>query len=134
MSDTLNSDDERLLAAEFALGVLKGDRLRVAQRKFESEPAFREDVEVWQDQLSQMLDEVEPGTPSPQVWQNIEAQLFGEERESGGGLWASLGFWRGFSLVAGSLAVASMAAVLLLPSDGELLLLAHHLSVGEPSP
>lgn len=120
MSDPVDSDDVRWLAAEFALGVLKGERLREAQRRFASESAFREDVEIWQDQLSPLLDEIDPETPSPQVWRNIESQLFGKERKAGGGLWESLRFWRSFSLVAGTLAVASMAAVLVLPGTGLL--------------
>lgn len=139
MSDTLSNNDDRWLAAEFALGVLEGERLRTAQRKFESEPTFRQAVEVWQEQLSPLLDEIEPETPSPRVWKSIESRLFSDEVESGGGLWRNLGFWRSMSFVTGGLAAAAIAALLLLPPHGLLVrpdsdqrLVATLTSSGEP--
>ena len=116
MSDAL-SDRERWLAAEFALGVLPTDRQRLAEQKFESELAFREAVEAWQEQLSVMLEEVEPVTPSPQVWAAIEKRVFGKQSQSTGGTWSSLRFWRGLSLITSALATASIVALLVLVSE-----------------
>lgn len=79
MTGTLYSNNERWLAAEFALGVLAGNRLQLAQHKFESVPIFRNAVEAWQEQFSPMLDDITPETPPAQVWNNIETRLFGDK-------------------------------------------------------
>lgn len=81
MSEPLFNNSERWLAAELALGVLTGARLKLAQGKFESNSAFKQAVEDWQEQLSPMLDEIKSEPPSPHVWQNIVAQLFVEKAQ-----------------------------------------------------
>ena len=118
MTETLN-DKDRWLAAEYALGVLDGDNLRLAEQRFEQDPAFRHAVEEWQNQLSPMLEEIEPVTPPASVWDGIAAKT-GAAQPAAGSWWSSLAFWRGFSGLTTAMAAASIAALLFLPNTGLL--------------
>lgn len=118
MTETLN-DKDKWLAAEYALGVLDGDNLRLAEQRFEQESTFRQAVEDWQSELSPMLDEIDPVTPGAAVWDAIDKRISSTQPEPQS-LWSSLAFWRGFSGLAGGLAAASLAALLFLPDSGLL--------------
>lgn len=118
MTEVLN-DKDRWLAAEYALGVLEGDYLRLAEQRFEQEPAFRGAVESWQSQLVPMLDEVEPVNPPAAVWEEIAKRTVDPQSEQKS-WWSSLSFWRGYSGLATGLAVASFVALLFLPANGLL--------------
>ena len=119
MSTPLN-DKEKWLAAEFAMGVLEGEDLAVAQRRFEADAPFRQAVEDWQNQLTPMLNEIEPVQPGPQVWDAVAARAHGDTASVQSGLWTSLAFWRGSAAFAGSLAALSLAALLFLSPGGLL--------------
>ncbi len=112
------SDKDRWLAAEYALGVLEREDLRLAEKRFEEEPLFRQAVEEWQNHLSPMLDEVGSVAPPPAVWDKIARRTAGAHATDQTGWWSSLAFWRGFSAVTGTLAAASLAALLVLPFGG----------------
>lgn len=114
MSDQLNSDG-RLLAAEFALGVLSGERLRRARERFDHDIPFRHEVERWQEDLSGLTNEYEAVEPSPSVWAGIEQEIFGSSQTApNAGLWHSLRFWR-TTAMATSLAAVVAAAALVVP-------------------
>ncbi|MEO9873410.1 MAG: anti-sigma factor [Anderseniella sp.] len=117
MTQELN-DKDRWLAAEYALGVLERDDLRAAEQRVDTDPAFRTAVEHWQQQLTPMLNEVDPVAPSAAVWEKIEARTSGTGSEQATGLWDSLSFWRGLSGVSAGLATAALAALLFLPGIG----------------
>ena len=68
-------DPDRMLAAEYALGVLEGDEREAAARRVERDPAFARAVDDWHAQLEPMLDYVEDAVPSPRVWRGIEAAI-----------------------------------------------------------
>lgn len=119
MNAPLN-DKDKWLASEYAMGVLGQEEMRAAERRCETDPAFRQAVEEWHTQLSPMLDEVDPVQPPPAVWTAIEERT-GGAAASAQGWWSSLGFWRGFSAVSGSVAAAALAALLFLPPAGLLL-------------
>ncbi|MGZ5071711.1 MAG: hypothetical protein ACXWBL_01145, partial [Usitatibacter sp.] len=86
------------LAAEYALGTLRGR----ARRRFES--MMREDralgVEVrrWEDALTPIAESVAPIDPPKRVWREIESRIAPSASRT-----ASSGAWRGFGLVAGGL-------------------------------
>ena len=69
------SEADRMLAAEYALGVLEGAERAGAERRIERDPAFARAVDDWHVQLSPMLDYVEDATPSPRVWRGIESAI-----------------------------------------------------------
>ncbi|HEY1392739.1 MAG TPA: anti-sigma factor [Methylibium sp.] len=103
------------LAAEYALGTLRGG----ARRRFESllaaHPMLRQAVRDWQARLMPLSGTVQPIQPSPAVWQRVEQRLFGD----GVGMtiasprrwWQRLGLWQG---AAGLAAVAAIGLGLLL--------------------
>ncbi len=68
-----------ILAGEYALRVLEGAELAEAQRRILAEPEFAGMVEWWQMWLGRMAEDAMPISPSPRLWQAIEARL--EARE-----------------------------------------------------
>jgi len=119
MTRELNKDD-KWLAAEFALGALDVENMQKASQLYDNDQLFRAEVDGWQNQLSPMLDEVAPVAPSPKVWDAIATRTGSNTNGQKTGLWSNVGFWRGFSLFSGGLAVASIAALLYLPGSGLL--------------
>ncbi len=117
MTQELN-DKDKWLAAEYALGVLERDDLRLAELRVDNDPVFRKAVEDWQQQLTPMLNEVAPVAPPAAVWEKIEARTSGDTPERAIGLWDSLAFWRGLTGVSAGLAIAALAALLFLPGIG----------------
>jgi len=94
-SEAKLTDQDRWLAAEYALGVLDRDAMASASARITSDPAFRDAVEAWQAQLAPMLDEVEEITPGSAVWKNIEQEIFAADRSASnvesGGVWHGCG-------------------------------------------
>ncbi len=115
---TALSDNDKWLAAEFAMGVLEGEDLAVAEKRFEEDVQFRKSVEDWQNQLTPILNEVEPAEPAPRVWDQIAARTQGADEAMQSSWWTSLAFWRGSAAFAGSLAALSIAALLFLSPGG----------------
>jgi anti-sigma-K factor RskA len=113
--------DDRLLAAEFVLGLVEGNRRDVLARRAASDPAFAALVADWEGRLGGLADEVVPVDAPPHVWDGIANKLAsvsatsGPAREPAPGLWNSLPFWRGLSFTMSGLAAAGLAALVLLP-------------------
>jgi anti-sigma-K factor RskA len=103
------------LAAEYALGTLRGAARRRFQKLMADDPALRDLTLQWELRLNDMAAVVKPVTPRPQVWQAIDRALGPVPRpqhERPGllsGLWESLGFWR-----LSTVGAAAIAAALLL--------------------
>ncbi len=103
------------LAAEYALGTLRG----AARRRFES--WTRNDAELralalaWSERLVPLLDSVAPAQPRARVWDAIEAHLPGSlargvdryPRETATG-WGRLALWRGLSIAFATIAVIAI--------------------------
>jgi anti-sigma-K factor RskA len=69
-------DENDLLAAEYALGVLEaGDRARI-ETMAKGSPAFAARIAAWEARLSPMADDIPP-MPAPNVLPQIESRLFG---------------------------------------------------------
>ena len=101
--------DDDALAAEYVTGVLPhGERAAFAAR-LEAEPALREKVRFWDEQLAPLADGIEPVAPPAGVLARIEGELFASAAPRKG-WWESLGFWRGLS--AASLAGLAVVAAL----------------------
>ena len=109
------------LAASHALGTLRGG----ARRRFESlarqDPSIRAVALVWQGRMGSLVELQADSVPSPAVWIRVENLVKAEKeavamraareqpvKRAAGGLWASLGLWRG---AAGAGALAALLAV-----------------------
>lgn len=104
------------LAAEYALGTLRG----AARRRFEA--WTRDDAELralslaWSERLVPLLDGVAATRPHARVWDGIEARLPGSsahpaERFAAGGTsgwWSRVALWRGLSAAFAAVAVISI--------------------------
>ncbi len=103
------------LAAEYALGTLRGGARRRFERWLSSDPALRRRVEAWQERLIALDEEMRPIQPPRRVWTGIERRIGGAG--SSGGLWHSLGFWRGATF-ASTLAALGLMVLLAVTRAG----------------
>ena len=98
--------DDELLAAELVLGVLAAPQRLAAQARSESDPQFARRMAAWEQRFAPWLADVQPVAVPALVWPKIRARLGWDAAAAApGGLWQSLGFWRGAA------ALASVAAV-----------------------
>jgi anti-sigma-K factor RskA len=111
------------LAAEYALGTLRGRARRRFERWMREDGAIAQAVARWQARVAPLADAVAPVQPPQRVWRAIEEQLGADRQQAGGGkggLWDSIAFWRGLGLAAtGSAAALLAASVLLAPRAPE---------------
>lgn len=98
-----------LLAAEYALGSLKGMARQRFERWMMESARVREEVWFWEEKLGHLGNHVNDTAPPASVWRGIEARLWPTEaaNDSAGG-W----LWPGWSLVA--TAAALILAVILV--------------------
>jgi anti-sigma-K factor RskA len=101
-------DEDKLLVAEFALGLLHADEHQRLAHRIAADPALKAELSLWQSRLAS-LDSEFAETPAPAgVLARVESRLHGtSQRATRGGLWDSLMMWR--AVAAGSLAVAALA-------------------------
>jgi anti-sigma-K factor RskA len=99
---------ERLdaLAAQFALGTLRGAARRRFARAAATDAVVAAAVRDWDTRLSSLAAAIPGVAPPPAVWQGIATRL-GLDAAPATSWWQRLGFWRGFAL-------ASFAAALVL--------------------
>jgi anti-sigma-K factor RskA len=108
-------DEQKLVAAEYVLGVLDTTDRRIAARQIERTPALAREVEDWEQRLGGLADGIAPEDPPEQTWNRIEAAIGGPTtkpaRPAEPSLWNSLLFWRTFAIGSAALAAASVAAL-----------------------
>jgi len=113
---------ERLdqLAAEYALGTLRGRARERFARAIRSDPVVADAARDWERRLAALAVAVPGITPAPRVWTAIITRLglHGAAEEAGLSWWQRLGFWRGFALA--SFAAAMALSVLQLSGPGAL--------------
>lgn len=99
-----DSENRHLIAAEYALGTLRG----AARKRFEKmrvdDAIYCNDADDWENRLNALAEAIPGVEPPPSVWQGIERRIAGQGEFRG--LWQSAPFWRGFSVVATALAAA----------------------------
>ena len=66
------------LAAEYALGTLRGAARRRFERLCAQSALARRALYRWEDDWTQLSRTLAPVQPSPRVWANVSGQLFGE--------------------------------------------------------
>lgn len=94
--------DDSILAAEYALGLLRGKVRDDFTRRIVNEPQLAAKLRQWDEQFVSFADDIEPVEAPRSIEAAIEKRLFAEAAKPS--LWSSLNFWRG-------LAIASLAAV-----------------------
>ena len=99
------------LAAEYALGTLRGGARRRFERLLPAHPMLSEALQRWQQRLQPLTGPVAPVEPPSQVWAAIQRRVFGEP-EPAPNWWQRLGLWQGFSglATAGVLVLAVLMA------------------------
>lgn len=104
----------RRLAAEYALGTLRGAARRRFERLLVQDTELQALVSRWEERLARTAWAAAPEPVVPaRTWDGISSRLDPVPRAgTRHGLWNSLAFWRGFGLAAGALAVA----LLVLPA------------------
>ncbi len=103
------ADGDKLLAAEYVLGVLGAAERREVERRLGQEPALASEVAFWEERLTGLTDAVAPVAPPEAAWSRIETAIGAAPTPPS--IWQSLVFWRSFAIVSATLAAASIAAL-----------------------
>lgn len=123
----LDAESRSQLAAEYALGTLRGPARTRVERLLETDAALRAEVEGWHARFAPLAGAVKPVEPPARVWLAVE-RLIAPPRPAPvpaalparrPGLWQNLGFWRGFGLAAAAAATA-LVAVMVWPAPTPL--------------
>jgi anti-sigma-K factor RskA len=93
------------LAGEYVLGALRGRARRRFERLLAADVALHKHVRVWEERLTPLTAETPAVAPPPRVLAALQARLTPADRTRTLSWWQRLGFWRGASAVAASLAV-----------------------------
>jgi anti-sigma-K factor RskA len=105
----LSEDLAHRLAAEHALGTLRGR----ARARFEAiaraDPAVEAIRRRWEAALAPLAQRVPEVEPPERVWNRIEERIAAPAPK---GAWSSVGFWRSFGLLAGGVASVLVATFL----------------------
>jgi len=101
------------LAAEYALGTLRGRARARLRRWMREDAALARAVGEWEARLSPLAEAVRPVRAPARVWSEIEARVGGRPAAS---WWDRVAFWRPFGLLASGAMAALLAVVALLPA------------------
>ena len=104
MSEQTPYDDDSVLAAEYALGLLEGAEAQLAQARMAEDPAFVDLVRAWEAELAGIADEVTPVEPPSRVLAALRRDIFGQQDRR---------WWQKIGLIP-SIVGAAAAAVLVL--------------------
>ncbi len=100
------------LAAEYALGTLRGAARRRFRRWIAEDATLATTVAHWEARLAPMAVAVSPVQPPARLWRAIQQQI-GQGTPSRG-LWESVAFWRNLGLVASAMAAALLITTALI--------------------
>jgi len=98
------------LAAEYALGTLRGRARERLKRWMRDDPELMNEIRAWETRLGPMAEAVEPVAPPARVWRQVEQRLDFRTKSS---------FWKTLGLIAGGAAAALAAVAVLLPPQRE---------------
>jgi len=100
------------LAAEYALGTLRGRARERLKRWMRDDAELAREVAKWEARLAPLAQGVKPVEPPARVWHALQPRLEGA-RDAGHKL--SFSVWKALGWMAGGAAVALVAVTLLLP-------------------
>ncbi|MDC9823262.1 anti-sigma factor [Devosia sp. ZB163] len=110
-----SGEDDQVLVAEYALGLLEGGERAAFARRLATEPALAAELKLWRSRLS-TLDREFAEEPAPaHVLERIERRLFGDAAPARAGWWNSLPLWRGLTATAAAVAVLAIGFNLMQP-------------------
>jgi anti-sigma-K factor RskA len=98
------------LAAEYALGTLRGAARRRFQRWMREDGAIARAVAEWESRLGPLAEAVAPHRPPARVWEGIEGRLGIEARTA-----PAFSFWKVLALLASGAAAALVFMAVVLP-------------------
>lgn len=106
---------DEIISGEYVLGILSEEDRRRVEARIASDPKFARQVRRWQTNLADFNDDYREVRPSPELYNRIEARLFGvdQPRARGGvfgAVWGSVHFWRALTASAVILAVGIAVA------------------------
>lgn len=104
-----DEDDDDLLAAEYAMGVLEGDERAAVLERLRRDPAFVQAVTAWETRLSTLTDTLAPVPPSPAVKTALMAKIApppASSERAGGWAW----LWQAASLFSVAMLVLLLVA------------------------
>jgi anti-sigma-K factor RskA len=134
----MQSEGDRLAAAEYVLGVLGPlERRQVEQRIIHDQP-FAAEVQFWEERLGSLADAVEPVEPPERAWRRIARALRVPDTTPRESLWQNLTFWRSFAIGSAALAALSLGALVFVeispaPRESAPLLATLGASTGQPT-
>jgi anti-sigma-K factor RskA len=100
------------LAAEYALGTLRGRARARFRRWLREDAASARSVAEWEARLAPLIEAVAEVAPPAHLWRRIERRI--GALAPAGGLWHRLGFWRNLGLVASGMTAALLFALVVL--------------------
>lgn len=120
MSDDLppdpTPDDDDLLAAELALGLIEGEDAQRAVARLGTDPGFAQQVRDWQERLAALADELVPVMPPARARQHLREALGHSHAPLSEPLDSRIRWWqRPLALFGAAVAVAALALVLAMP-------------------
>ena len=98
------------LAAEYALGTLRGRARERLKRWMRDDPELRKEVQSWETRLAPMAQLVTPVEPPARVWNQVERQLGSRTKSS---------WWKALGWMAAGAAAAMIAVAVLLPLQSD---------------
>lgn len=107
------SEDDRILVAEYALGLLEGSERNAFARRVAAEPALAAELALWRTRLSSLDTQFAEATAPAGALERIETRLFGAPARKS--LWDSLALWRGLTAAAAAVAVLAVGFNLMQP-------------------
>lgn len=102
------NDDDNILAAEVALGLLDGGEAEAARRRVAADPALASRVEWWRDRFEALAEE--RAEPSASLWPRIDARLPRNDNSA-----AQVRRWRAGAFAATLVAVVLGSSLALRP-------------------
>jgi anti-sigma-K factor RskA len=108
------SEDDRVLVAEYALGLLEGGERAAIARRIATEPALQAEMRLWRGRLA-TLDREFAEMPAPRdAFDRIERRIWGEAAKPAG-WWNSLLVWRWATAAAAAVAVVAVGLNVMTP-------------------
>ena len=108
-------EDDQVLVAEYALGLLEGGERAALARRLATEPALASDLRLWRSRLATLDTEFAEVTAPAGVLSRVESRLFASSTERSGGWWNSLALWRGLTAAAAAVAIVAVGVNLMQP-------------------
>jgi anti-sigma-K factor RskA len=112
-----DGEEDRVLVAEYALGLLDAAAHRRMAARLAAEPALEAELRLWRRRLGALDREFAEVQPPAGALGRIEARVFpGETPANRPGWWNSLGLWRGLAAAGLAVAIVAVGVALFRPA------------------